>query len=880
MRRRYLLVVAVAVLALSAQPVAAQNASAVASDHTTFGTGSQGEPAPTTLTNMSVQGSGDSASVSLIKDGAARVAFGGGGTLRLIEGDGSTINTGVAIKTPGGAGDLNDDGSVEVAFVDSNGNIKFADEGGSVTDTGADTADGGLQIVGGVADFDGDRTLEIAFMDGSDVITITDASGTTESTGVSALKLGGAGDFDGDGIPEVAFRDSNGNLKVTDVAGDTTDTGVNGNDVGYMGDIDGDGSIDLAYLDSNQDGIEYVDSAGNVGVAIEGGNNRFDVGGVGDVDGDGDLDIAYQNGNANIAFVDAAGNTITTGVERDSLGGAGLIGVTPTSRASGSYIGAPHDAESVTSGWTNLTLQNADATVTWQEDADNDGTWTNVTSTTYSTSGNVTADLSATTSDRWRVRVEFDKTGSNAVAELHDEGILFASSGPTLSDPEPPDRVKIANATGEVSIKVSDADFPLAQSDSVTVSATDDDGNSLGSTTLTSNSTASFSYSSDAGENTIQWTATDEYGNTNTFTQTYTTPENLYIRPESDPDALVSGPNVSIQVRFYASDSVYTRMTGDGVVNLAGLPADARFAVVVSADGYYRRRVIIDSLFEQQSIYLLNESKPAVEKQFVLNDVSGNFPAQSTRLYVQRPINNSTTYKTVAADYFGATSAFSTFLQTDQRYRLIVENDQGDRRTLGSYTPVAAGVEPLRIEGVSLYRESQAGITANASTRFVNNSTQRQVVVRYRDPAAATSSYTVEVYERGNESNVTYSEQVTGPVQNYSAYVDVENSTNYVVNWSATRGGQQISGVRPVGGGDLGLRIPLPAQWLGTIGLTILVFVGSLAGERYATHLALAVVAFAGVLMYLAVVDIFLPLWWAGLLIAAGGHLAQRRPAA
>jgi hypothetical protein len=321
-------------------------------------------------------------------------------------------------------------------------------------------------------------------------------------------------------------------------------------------------------------------------------------------------------------------------------------------------------------------------------------------------------------------------------------------------------------------------------------------------------------------------------------------------------------------------------MTGDGVVNLAGLPADARFAVVVSADGYYRRRVIIDSLFEQQSIYLLNESKPAVEKQFVLNDVSGNFPAQSTRLYVQRPINNSTTYKTVAADYFGATSAFSTFLQTDQRYRLIVENDQGDRRTLGSYTPVAAGVEPLRIEGVSLYRESQAGITANASTRFVNNSTQRQVVVRYRDPAAATSSYTVEVYERGNESNVTYSEQVTGPVQNYSAYVDVENSTNYVVNWSATRGGQQISGARPVGGGDLGLRIPLPAQWLGTIGLTILVFVGSLAGERYATHLALAVVAFAGVLMYLAVVDIFLPLWWAGLLIAAGGHLAQRRPAA
>jgi len=70
MRRR--LVVAFAVvatlLAVTSMPVAAQNASAVASEHTSFGTGSAGEPSPTTLNGMSVGGSGESASVVLGTD--------------------------------------------------------------------------------------------------------------------------------------------------------------------------------------------------------------------------------------------------------------------------------------------------------------------------------------------------------------------------------------------------------------------------------------------------------------------------------------------------------------------------------------------------------------------------------------------------------------------------------------------------------------------------------------------------------------------------------------------------------------------------------------------------------------------------------------------
>jgi|GEM_PF-5340216 len=547
-----------------------------------------------------------------------------------------------------------------------------------------------------------------------------------------------------------------------------------------------------------------------------------------------------------------------------------------TGTDSSRVVGANHAAGNISAGWTNLTLKNASATVTWQSDADGDGTWTNVTSTSVSTTTNVTQDLSGTTSDRWRVRADISATGADPVAEIHDEGVLFDPAAPTLSDPAPSGVVE--SRGDSVRVNVSDADFSFAQNDAVTVTATDSDGSEVGSQTVTSNGTVSFNYDSSAGSNEITWTATDSYGHSDTLTQTFTTPSVLYIRPESDPDALVDGSNVSIEVRFYTGDAIYTRMTSDGTVSLAGLPAGERFAVVLSAEGYYRRRLIIDSLYQQQTAYMLNDSMTAAEKQFVLNDVGGNYPAESTRLYIQRSINNSTGYQTVAADYFGATSSFSTFLQTDQRYRLVIENDRGDRRVLGSYTPIAAGVERLKIEGVSLYQQSQEGYIANASTQRLESG-QRQVIVRYRDAAAATSEYQVRVHERGAPENVTYTDSVSGTVENYSAYVNVENNTNYVVNWSATRNGNQIRGTVPVGGGDLGIQIPLDPQWLGTLGLLMLVFVASLAGERFATHIAMAVVAFAGVLMYLAVIDLFIPGWWAGLVIAVGGHVAQRRPA-
>jgi len=328
---------------------------------------------------------------------------------------------------------------------------------------------------------------------------------------------------------------------------------------------------------------------------------------------------------------------------------------------------------------------------------------------------------------------------------------------------------------------------------------------------------------------------------------------------------------------------VQQRTTSDGTVDMTGLPAEERFAVTVEAgDEYVQRQAIIPSILDQQAAYLLPQdvNVTTVEPRFILEDPSNQFDTESSEIVLERPLqtDNGTEFVAVAGDRVGI-NGYDVILERDQRYRVIVTDpESGAQREIGEFTPTQSEEVTLTVQDVEFDSVSEVNGLDWTARLVENENSANEVEFIYRD-TLQTDSLSYEIYERGNESNVVYSERATGPVQNYSAYVDVANGTNYVVNWSATRNGQQFGAVRPVGGGDLGLRIPLPAQWLGTIGLTIIVFVGSLAGERYATHLALSVVAFAGVLMYLAVIDLFIPGWWGALVIAAGGHLAQRRPA-
>jgi hypothetical protein len=68
---------------------------------------------------------------------------------------------------------------------------------------------------------------------------------------------------------------------------------------------------------------------------------------------------------------------------------------------------------------------------------------------------------------------------------------------------------------------------------------------------------------------------------------------------------------------------------------------------------------------------------------FTIQDYTGEFPQDSTALLVQRGLNG--TWQTVTGDYFGATGEFPAQLDT------------GERRVAGSYTPLTASTQTVRI---------------------------------------------------------------------------------------------------------------------------------------------------------------------------------------
>jgi hypothetical protein len=751
MKWRHVLIVAVALLAISAQPAASANASAVASEHTTFGTGSQGEPAPTTLTNMTVEGSGESASVSF----------------------------------SAGFSDEFDDEPADSG----------TPEAWTLTQSGFDTNE-----VTTARARSGSQSWHAQSSSGAAIISRDFAEASTDAVEVSIYAVSGQVGFDlesgSDTAVTVAVR--NGDLEYYD--GSSYQTIATAVDNGEW--------VDLRIVDydasSNTFGVEWATSNGESGSA-SGLSFRQDTSGGYDT-----IDLVASNGEGYY----------------DSIGG----GAADT----GQYLGAPHDAEHIQTGYANLTLQNTEATITWQEDGDGDGSWTNVSSATVSTTTNVTQDLSGTTSDRWRVRVDVEATGDPPTAEIHDEGLLFESSSPTLSDSEPPDGMQIQNATGNVSINVSDADFPLAQGDNVTVSATDDEGNSLGSTTLTSNGTASFSYSSDAGENTIQWTATDEYGHTGTFTQTFETPATLEVRNESDPDSIVQ-TQTNITATFFGADgeTVIERPSADGTFNLSGLPADAEYVVSVDAEGYRTRQTIITSLYDQQNVYVLPQNASAATIEFQLNDQTGRFPSEDTTLFVEMPlrVNNSTTYKTVFADQFGATNARRVVLRDNTRYRLKVRNGQGETRVLESYTTAGDAIAPLTIGQVQVSGEiGDRGVAFEATV--VETDTGRALRVVYRDPEQLTDE--VEIGVEYNDSAYVPNTTGTAGYGRYITTIPISNSTpdnaTFNVTYAALRDGATIYGQTQAGAvGELDFGVAsLPLSllgWMLTIGLTSMVII-------------------------------------------------------
>lgn len=535
---------------------------------------------------------------------------------------------------------------------------------------------------------------------------------------------------------------------------------------------------------------------------------------------------------------------------------------------SGTYISDVHDVGNASTGFVNLTLDNADANVTWE--GYNGNSWVQVAQTDYQSGGNKTDSLSGGY-EKWRVNVTLHQTAGATTAKVHDDGVIFSNGAPTVDNStlDPPDGAELDNDEVQYSAQINDSTFGTPQGDRVNASLYID-GTYRGSDILTSNGTAAVNASGlNGGSHTYHFELEDNYTATGASqTNTVNVPSTLYIRNESNITELVTSPT-EVTVRFFEEDNatVVERTTTTGKVSLNGLDASRSYIVSARADGWQDRRVVITSLYDAQSVYLLNNSRDAANITFRLEDNVGRYPAQSTRLFIDKAINNSSTgktkFRTVAGDVFGASGGFPVSLEDNRRYRLRVVNQDGDERVLGAYETRGDAVEILTIGSVLLRGDSSGD---GAFTAELDSSGSRAVRIRYADPNDSTSQVRVTIHRYGNASNVLVDNQTfNGTYGTLTASFPVPPSApddvSYEVDYVAVTDEGQQNGTAIVGA------VPPVAQQLGlapnVLSLfgwgTIIIVTGlvAIASPELATVVATTV---ATLMTYIGAVAIPLPL--------------------
>lgn len=421
----------------------------------------------------------------------------------------------------------------------------------------------------------------------------------------------------------------------------------------------------------------------------------------------------------------------------------------------------------------------------------------------------------------------------------------------------------VSTEPSKLSADINDSDFPTDDVD-VTISL---DGSQIHSETVSSNGTVTTSNFGELDLGVHTWTvnATDDYGNSDNQTYTFELPQNITIRDETPPHNKLTGCNA--EVTFYEDEEddpfIANRSDsdGDGNISLEGLPAQSQFAATINCDGFHNRTVLIDSIFDQQTVFLINTSETTVENRFTITDFTNRYPPDSAEIVIQKAINrslydpsltgNNFTWLNVAGDDIGADQAFTTDLIENDRYRLRVQNDAGDSRILGAYIPTTSGTIDLTVGAVDVeYTDSDENIAW--SFNQTNETNIERLQFTYSDPQGNTSSVDVLIYERGNDSNVI--EDTTfdsGPYGNLTLTKNLtmlgETGKEWVVEFNASRGDGFIAG-KAFTNPAVTVQLPnLDEDWRHIIAVLSLIIVGGIFSQANVDIGAVAVSGLAGI---------------------------------
>jgi len=336
----------------------------------------------------------------------------------------------------------------------------------------------------------------------------------------------------------------------------------------------------------------------------------------------------------------------------------------------------------------------------------------------------------------------------------HTVFLRTSSGGPTLSNGRPAG--DLDSAVTEFKIDVKDPDLPQ---DNISVEL-DVDGSPNGSTFISSNGTATIDVSNQdyvGGQHTATVTATDAYGQSTSTSWTFKVPDQLTIRNETTPSEIIKPATVEVEFFFESGGQItsVSRTTSDGNVSLTELPVDRPIVASAEAQGFRNRRIFISSIYEQQDLYLLSDSRQSVEVTFNLQDFSGDFPQDTTVLVVERPIDGN--FTNILGDFFGANGQFPATLHFNERHRLMLLNTEtGETRDLGSFTPLSSGKQELAVS-VSGQVEPQ-NVDASLSQKPIAEllpAEELDLAITLRNGSTSISQYDVAIYKINSSSNET-----------------------------------------------------------------------------------------------------------------------------
>lgn len=378
------------------------------------------------------------------------------------------------------------------------------------------------------------------------------------------------------------------------------------------------------------------------------------------------------------------------------------------------------------------------------------------------------------------------------------------SQTPALDNPQPEGAQDGFPTT--ISVDVSDADFPT---DNVTVDF-EMNNTDIGTDFVTADGTASVSIGGPGlGQHSLKATATDEFGNTQTLSWSFSTPQNLTIRNASNATEILDGRRIN--ATFFADGDIVERSTTTGQINMEGIPGKQNVIVSLEdvsgpPDEYHTVETLVLDFSEQTDAFMLNKNVSSRTVRFELEDQTGGvFADRNASVQIQKPVNRSgfsnPRWKTVFSDEFGPKGATAT-LEDGQRYRVVVRNEEGQRRVLGSYVADADETVNLQVGSVTAAPGGE-GLEYGYNVTFDDSSNTTFIRFEYNDSEELTTNIYIKIYEFGNDSNVlVQNTSFGGPHGNFSFSEPLtagESNKTWAVDVVVVRDGVSTRIKEPVG---------------------------------------------------------------------------------